>query len=247
MYTLSYRNIYKPFKLIKIMKTIKLLKILERYPVFTVNDLARILNKKQEYIKTLLYRLKKRDLVYRLERNKYTIYDDAFLVASLVYFPSYISLWSALRFYNLTEQLPKKIFVVVSVPRKPLKFQDTIIEFIKIKHFFGFKKERYKDFDIFIAEPEKAIIDSFLLKKIPFDEIENSVKDKQINKNKLINYALKIKNKTLIKRLGFLLEENNFKCNKLRKFIDNNYVLLDFALLKKGRKNNKWRIIDNRK
>ena len=116
MYTLSYRNIYKPFKLIKIMKTIKLLKILERYPVFTVNDLARILNKKQEYIKTLLYRLKKRDLVYRLERNKYTIYDDAFLVASLLYFPSYISLWSALRFYNLTEQLPKKIFVPSKLP-----------------------------------------------------------------------------------------------------------------------------------
>ena len=229
------------------MKTIELLKILQDYPLFTENDLAKILDKSPEYIKTLLYRLRKQRLIYRIERGKYSIYEDILVFASYIYMPSYISLWTALRYYNLTEQLPRTIFVMIPKSRKSLKFKNTSIEFIKTKYFFGFRKERYSNFDIFMAEPEKALIDSLLSKKVPFDVIIKAIKTKQVNIKKLTNYAIEIKNKTLIKRLGFFLEENNLECEKLKKFIDNNYIILDFALRRKGKKNKKWRIIDNRK
>lgn len=228
------------------MKTINLIKILENYPLFRENDVAKIVNKKPEYIKTLLYRLEKRKLIYRIERGKYTCYDDALLFVSYIYVPSYISLWTAIRYYNLTEQLPKTIFVMVPKSRKSLKFLNITIEFIKTKYFFGFKKDRYRDFDIFIAEPEKAIIDSLLSKKTPLDEIEKAIKTRQFDINKLLSYAIKTKNKSLIKRLGFILEENNIKCERLKGFVDANYVLLDLMLNKTGKKNEKWRIIDNR-
>jgi len=229
------------------MKTIELLKILKDYPLFTENDVAKIVDKRPEYIKTLLYRIRKQKLIYRIERGKYTIHNDCLIFASYVCAPSYISLWTALRYYNLTEQLPKTIFVMVPRPRKSLKFQNIEIEFIKTKHFFGFKKERYRDFDIFMAEPEKAMMDSLLSKKIPFDEVVKAIKTKQPNIKKLVNHAIRIKNRSLIKRLGFILEENKLECEKLEKFVDNSYTTLDLALGKKGKKNKKWKIIDNRK
>lgn len=229
------------------MKTINLIKILQNYPLFKENDVAKIVNKNPEYIKTLLYRLKEQKMIHRIERGKYTCYDDVFLFASYIYVPSYISLWTAIRYYNLTEQLPKTIFIMVPKSRKSLKFQDILIEFIKTKYFFGFKKERYRDFDIFIAEPEKAVIDSLISKKIPLDEIEKAIKTKQMDINKLLNYAIKTKNKSLIKRLGFVLEQNNIKCERLKRFVDANYISLDLMLSKQGKKNKKWRIIDNRR
>ncbi len=229
------------------MKTIDLIKILQNYPIFTDNDVAKILNKKPEYIKTLLYRMKKRKLIYKIERGKYTIYDDAFIFSSHISIPSYISLWSAIRYYDLTEQLPKTIFIMVPKSRKSLKFKDTLIEFAKTKYFFGYKKEHYKGFEIFIAEPEKAIIDSLLSKKVPFDEIIKAIKTKSLNIKKLTAYAIKTKNKSLMKRLGFILEENKFKCQRLMRFVDNNQTFLDWALRRKGKINKKWRIIDNRK
>ncbi len=228
------------------MKTIELLKILQEYPLFTENDVAKIVDKNADYVKTLLYRLRKQKLIHRIERGKYTSHDDVFIFASYIYIPSYISLWTALRHYNLTEQLPKTVFVVVPKPKKSFKFQGTSIEFVKSKHFFGFRKERYRDFDIFIAEPEKAVIDSLLSKKIPFDEIVKAIETKELRTEKLIDYSIKTKNRSLIKRLGFILEEDHLECERLRKFVDNNYICLDLMLGRKGKKNREWKIIDNR-
>lgn len=229
------------------MKTIELLKILQTYPLFTENDLSKILNKNSAYIKNLLYRIRKRNLIYQIERGKYTLYDDPILFASYIYIPSYISLWTAFRYYNLTEQLPRTIFIMVPRSRKSLKFQNTLIKFIKTKYLFGFKKERYNNFDIFMAEPEKAVIDSLLSKKTPLDEVIKVIKTKKLNIKKLIRYAMNVKNKALSKRLGFILDENNISCNELKRFIDNNYIQLDPMLANTGKKNRKWRIIDNRR
>ncbi len=229
------------------MKTIELLRILQEYPLFTENDVAKIVDKRAGYVKTLLYRLGKQKLIHRIERGKYTLHDDVFIFASCICIPSYISLWTALRHYNLTEQLPKTIFVVVPKPKRSFKFQSTSIEFVKSRHFFGFRKERYRDFDIFIAEPEKAVIDSLLSKKIPFDEIVKAIKTNELVTEKLIDYSIRTKNKSLIKRLGFILEEEHLECKKLKKFVDNNYTRLDLMLGRTGKKNKKWKIIDNRR
>jgi len=91
------------------------------------------------------------------------------------------------------------------------------------------------------------VIDSLLSKKIPLDEVINTIKTKKLNIKKLVEYAVKVKNKALSKRLGFILDENSFKCNELKRFIDNNYTKLNSMLTKTGKKNKKWRIIDNRK
>lgn len=232
------------------MKRIGLIRELEKYPVFTLKKVKEITGKDSSYAKLLVYRLKKDNLLFSIEKNKYTIKKEPLIVASNMIWPSYISCWSALRYHNLTEQLPQAIFVVTTRARKEreVTFNNIKIIFIKVKpkYFFGYKKERYQDFDIFIAEPEKALIDSALFKKVSFSEICSMIKNnlKIIDIGLLFDYLIRIKNKTLIKRFGFLLDELGIE-NKLKKFIDFKYVPLDYSLPAKGKKNRKWRIIEN--
>lgn len=223
------------------METIILLKKLENFPLFAENDIAKIINKSPKYVRTLLYRLNKKKVIRRIEKGKYTVYEDTLIFASHIVNPSYLSLWTALRYYNMTQQQPTSFFVISSVKRKGIKSSKII--FVSTKHMFGYKKERYSDFDIFIAEPEKAIIDS-LLYKIPIEDINFALEKEDINFEKLSEYAKKTKNKSLIKRLGYLLEKKKNNSYGL-KALDNNYILLDYLGKKKGGKNKKWKLIIN--
>ncbi len=225
------------------MRKISLLKRLEQYPLFTENDVAKIVNKGSAYVRKLLYRMCKEGLITRLEKGKYTVYADPLIFASYLSIPSYLSLWTAFRYYNMTQQQPYRIFVISSVPKKPLEIQNAEIIFKKSKHMFGYKKERYADFDIFMAEPEKAIIDAFLF-KIPISDIVKALDEYKFNFEKLSAYAKKTGNISLMKRLGYILEKKKRNSYGLGPK-DSNYVLLDYLGVKKGKKNAKWKLIIN--
>jgi len=233
------------------MKKIELLKELEKYPLFNLKIVKDIINKDRNYTKLFIHRLKKDNFIFEIEKNKYTFGKDSFVIASNIIWPSYISGWSALNYHHLTDQIPQTIFVITTRARKKKEiiFNNAKIRFTKVnsKYFFGYKKERYGNYDIFIAEKEKALIDSALLKKISFSEVCDIMKGnvKNINIPLLIEYLIKINNKSLIKRFGFLLDKLNIKNDKLNKLIDFKYIQLDYSISKKGKKDKKWRIIDN--
>lgn len=234
------------------MKKIALLNKLKEYILFNNKTIKEITKRSSEYSKLLIFRLKKEKLVFEIEKNKYSLHKDPLLIASAIVWPSYISCWSALRYYNLTTQLPTKISVITTRARKKtlIHFKNADIIFIKVKpkFFFGFKKERYGRFNIFIAEPEKALTDSALFKKISFSELWDTMKEhkKEINPGLLVAYLIKIKNKALVKRFGFVLDKLGFDFyGDLKKFIDSKYISLDYALSAKGKKNRKWKVIEN--
>ena len=225
------------------MKTIQLLKKLERLPLFTENDISKVINKGPKYTRTLLYRLNKQGIIKRVERGKYTLYEDILIYASYIVTPSYLSLWTALKYYHMTQQQPTGFFVLSRIKRKKIRLDSSEVIFLSTKHMFGYKKERYSDFDIFIADPEKTIIDSLLF-KLPIEDVYNALDNKKIDFKKLSVYAKRTKNFSLIKRLGFMLERKKGK-NYGLKALDNNYVLLDYLGKKKGKKNKIWKLIIN--
>ena len=60
---------------------------------------------------------------------------------------------------------------------------------------------------------------------------------------KLIEYALKVRSKAVLRRLGFILEELRYKENaieKIGKKIGKGYELLDPNLRRKNNLNKKW-------
>lgn len=226
---------------------IQLLKKLEEYPLFTMNEFVRITGKSPEYARTMLYRLKKEKLLYRIEKGKYSVHDDPMAFSSYIVIPSYISFWSGLRLHNLTEQLPKDIMIASAKPKHEIDFQGTRIRFFKTKQLWGYKKERYAGFDIFVAEKEKSIIDCLLLKNLPFDEVAKAVARKELDEKKLAEYAIRVKNISLMKRLGYVMEYFGMDAEMLIKLLDNNFIPLDWNAPKKGEKNKKWKIIVNRR
>ncbi|HLD97441.1 MAG TPA: hypothetical protein VI934_03805 [Candidatus Nanoarchaeia archaeon] len=225
------------------MKTIELLKRLERYPVFTENDVAKVVYKSPKYVRTLLYRLHKSGHIRRIEKGKYTLHEDPLIFSSHIVLPSYLSVWTALRHYNMTEQQPFSVFVVTAVQKQPIRFGNADIRFMASKLMFGFRKERYSDFDIFIADREKTVIDSLLF-KLPLPDIVHALEDSEINCQRLVEYAGKTGNKSLMKRLGYLLEKTKGNAYGLSA-LDNNYVRLDCLGRKRGKKDRKWKLILN--
>ena len=204
----------------------------------------------KSYANLYLHRLKKKKIAERIEKNLYTMHKDPFLIASRIIWPAYISCWTALKFYNLTEQVPRAIFVIIPYYKKPIVFQNTKIIFIKTKPeiMFGYQQVEYKGFEIFIADKEKAIIDSALFGKISFSELQEIIKSnmRQINIIKFIKYLKIIRNKSLIKRFGFIFDiAGKDHYQELKRNVDKTYIPLDYTKQKKGRKNKKWRVIEN--
>ena len=177
----------------------ELINALKRYPVFSVRDIASILNKSREYSYLIAYRAKKAGAIKEIEKGKYTFEDDPFAVASWIVWPSYISSWAALSYHKMTEQLPFTIHVVTTRRRKKKTaiFGNAKIEFIKIKKsaFLGFKRISYQNKEVFIAEKEKAIIDGIAAKKISLAEAGEIISKnrRKINMRRIFLYAKSVK------------------------------------------------------
>ena len=229
---------------------IELLEYFKKYPVFDTILVMDRVGKNSQYTNLLLHRLRKRALIQKIERDKYTVYNDPFLIASRVVWPSYISCWSALKYHNLTEQVPQDITVLTTTSKKPIIFCNTKIRFVKLnpKAFFGYKKVKYDGFEIFVADAEKSVIDSALLGEVSFSELKEIILNNSstLRIGKFIRYLKRIGNKSLIKRFGYVFDEmGKDSFDKLKKYIDATYTLLDYSKKPSVDKNEKWRLIVN--
>jgi len=234
------------------MKTLQLSKKLEKYPVFNIDTFSNIIQKDKTYAKMHLNRLKNRDIVKQIQRNVYTVQEDPMIIASRIIWPSYISLWAALRYHNLTEQIPNKISVITPrlKSREKIQIMNTTIIFEKIRpeYFFGFSKIKIQDFEVFMVEPEKALIDAVLLKKISTSEIYFILQEniKKISTKKIVDYVLRTKNLALAKRFGWMLESLGCKYAKnLEKQMHAGMIPLDVSFPSLGLNDKKWGIIVN--
>lgn len=175
---------------------------LENYPVFTVRDLASLLNKKIDYAYLQAYRWKKKQLIYELEKGKYTLEKDPFLISSGIVWPSYISGWAALHYHHLTEQLPFTIQIITTRRRnkRTINYGNAKLEFTTVKPSFfnGFQRITYHQKEIFIAEKEKALIDALATKRMSLAEGIEIIKNnkRKINLKKLFSYAAMVRGLT---------------------------------------------------
>lgn len=177
-------------------------KALGDYPVFTVRDLASLLNKKRGYAYLQAYRWKKKKLIFEIEKGKYTLEEDPFLVSSWIVWPSYISGWTALHYYHLTEQLPFTIQVITTKRRNKriINYGNVRLEFTAVKppFFIGFQRIIQQQKEIFIAEKEKALIDALAARKMSLAEGIEIIKNNKgkISLRKLFYYATMVRGLT---------------------------------------------------
>ncbi len=207
--------------------------------IFRVKDICLLLDIKKQAAYNLIKALKKKNAIEVIHAGLYAVkgVDDIAIGTSLNW-PSYLSFRSALSYYGMTDQMPKKIIFASSRYRK----ETSRFKYVALhgKRFFGYKAIG----EIIIAEKEKAIIDSLLFPKHAggmrevMQAIRNSINI--IDMQKLETYALKMKSKAVIRRLGFLLEEAGFKKATLLNHLGKGYELLDPTMKRKNNLNKKW-------
>jgi len=195
--------------------------------VFRVKDIQKGLSHPKNKVYRQLSKLKNKELVESPMRGRYILnlpnYSVSnFEAASHIYWPSYISFWTALSYHNLTDQLPHTIYVVNTETSKEIEFRNHKIQFINLKPQIMFG---YANYDGIIAEPEKAVIDSLHLPKYAggIKEIVKAL-DRELDIQKLEYYAEKTGLSSVKKRLKYLLDRKNIK-NDIE--VEGGYVKLD--------------------
>ncbi|MFA5361871.1 MAG: hypothetical protein WC335_01300 [Candidatus Omnitrophota bacterium] len=121
-------------------------------------------------------------------------------IANVLYSPSYVSLETALSNYSI---IPEVSMAVTSITTKATrKFKNKhglfIYHTVNPRAFNGYYIEKHGSFDIFIAEPEKALVDYFYFNK-PFKK--NNLKDERmdtravmkLSRKKITRYAAQYK------------------------------------------------------
>lgn len=151
-----------------LMKLNELRRIQKLY--FGYEELARALGITEDSARVAASRYVRQGLLVRIRRNCYMLRDvwencgrqEKFVIANMGQVPSYISLTTALDYYGITTQMQTDFFESVAVLRtKTIPVNGTVFTYTKIAEplYFGFRKEG----GVFIAEPEKALIDVFYL------------------------------------------------------------------------------------
>jgi len=170
--------------------------------LLSVRDIASILSISLESARVTAHRYIQKGLLIRIKRDLYITADkfnnlkenELFKLANLIQVPSYISLTSALSYYNISTQQLRGIVESIAVKRSKLaKSGDVIFKFTKVKKDFytGFIQEN----NIFIALPEKALADSIYLSSMgryntDFDAIDFRKTNKALT-NKFIKQTNK--------------------------------------------------------
>jgi predicted transcriptional regulator of viral defense system len=216
--------------------------------VFTVADAAEMLNISRVSASDMVLRLLAKKKLIRIEKGRYLLIppeawntgeytEEGVIVASQLVKPYYLSYWTALSFYGWTEQPSKTLFIATTKLKRSLSVQGTAFKFVRLRpgRFFGFSEQWVGNQKVAVAEKEKAIIDCLDQPRYAGEIVEIAKGlwngRSTLDYPKLLNYALKMKNGTVIKRLGYLMEilkiENLRVINELKKYVTPGIMALD--------------------
>lgn len=191
-----------------------------------LDDVQNILGISRPAASLTLWRLAKGGWVKKLKGGLYRIVpleamnssttdESPWIVATELFSPCYIGGWTAANFWGLTDQLFLNTWVMttqkVFKKSQHVSQHEFYIKQIKESYFYGFKSEWLEESKVFISDPHKTLLD-FLnfpeeysaqsMMDIMQSYLSSEYKDISILKD----YSSKVENRTILKRLGFLIE-----------------------------------------
>lgn len=219
--------------------------------VFTPKDVERFLTISKQNTYRVLKNMKEKDLVKRIERGKYVLKEiwnesDIYEIVPEIFKPSYVAFWSALHYHDMTDQVPRTVFLITTKRKRSFKLQGQKIRYITLKKEFFFGYERYDK--VVVSDREKTIIDSLRHPEYSggISHIYGAIPD-DIDTEKLTDYCKKTDSSTIASRLGYILDKKGirFKREELKEMIDT-YSKLD-PKKEKTDLDSKWKLYINRR
>lgn len=170
----------------------------------TVDNIARLLGISRESAKVSASRYVKMNRLIRIKRDFYILKNrfkqlrenEIFYLANIIQTPSYISLSTALSYYNISTQQQRN-YIECIAQKRTINIIIDKVEFV----YTLVKKDLYSGFEFkdgcFIATPEKALFDAFYLTSLKKYNCDFEAIDfKKINRKKIEYYIEKNNDKT---------------------------------------------------
>lgn len=192
--------------------------------IFTSEDAYEVLGEDRA-TRDALERLVDKGWLERIERGKYLIVpleagpdrtwtEDAYVIAGHLVSPSMVAYWSALNYWNLSEQVPRITYVQTTARkenRRPtvlgMKFR---IVRVKGEKFFGGQRYHAGDPLVQVTDREKTIIDCLDRPDLSggVAEVAKALHagDGDFDWNRLTRNLDRFGSGAVVKRLGFLVE-----------------------------------------
>ena len=193
-------------------------------PLFSTSMLSSLV-KNYDVLKVQLSMWKKKGLIsalrkglYVLSREERQIEPSLFYLANQIFIPSYVSLESALAYYNL---IPEFVAAITSITvRKTCKFKNEFglftYQHVMPECYTGFEiVQESQKIKVLMALPEKAVVDFLYLNLSKFSVLDHLIftesyrfqNCEKLNKRKIRNYAKLFKSKKLISVSELFIKE----------------------------------------
>jgi predicted transcriptional regulator of viral defense system len=242
--------------------------------IFTAEEARKIapsVGLSPSYFRQALHHLARSGWIVRLRKGLYSLSGSVpgttplheFEIGMALVEPAAISHWSALSYHGLTEQVPRRVFVLTSarsVPRvrgakasrsdEGYLVGETIYQFVQVKpeRFFGIEDVWVDESRIKITDPERTLLDGVMAPHYcgDFAEVLHAfeVRLPKLDLERIIKYALKLDAAT-VKRLGWILERQGVESTRLeplRQVPVKGYRVLDPTGPRRGPCNAGWMI-----
>ncbi|HJZ24620.1 MAG TPA: type IV toxin-antitoxin system AbiEi family antitoxin domain-containing protein [Candidatus Babeliales bacterium] len=238
-----------------------------REGLFSIKDAAKILHQPEENIRKTLAYLARKGWLSRIKQGLYIIVpigatnpqehkEHPWIVANRVFAPCYIGGWSAAEYWEFTDQIFNSVVVVTlrKLKNTHMKIQGTdyVIKCVNKKYFENRKSVWFENVKIFISDPLQTIVD---ILDAPYigggirhvaDIMQEYFNSTYVNDDQLCRYIKQRNNKTIYKRLGFLIDTLKIGSENLKTICKQNlslgYSLLDPKVEAQGVFNSKWNL-----
>lgn len=237
---------------------------------FTVSIASKILGLSQHSTARLLAYWASRGWLSRVRRGLYITVplgarspserrEDPWIVAATLFEPAYIGGWSACEHWGFTEQIFLEIVVFTArrVRTRKQHVQDTnfILKVVPEERLFGTVNVWRQQTKIRVSDPSRTITDVLSEPAIGggIRHVAQVVKEyfsgEYRDDNKLINYISRLKNRTICKRLGYLVENFRVDAPEILRYCEANissgYSKLDPTVEVKGKLSRRWNLDTN--
>ena len=237
---------------------IKLLKVIEenRMDVFSTSGLAYKLGVLPGNIQNYLETLANNELINRIEKGKYCriCVRDKFVIGSRIIDSGVVSHQSALAYHGIDKDVPGQVYISSSQQKNSKTVFGNHINFIRISPYknFGSNSVTNNNGTFRVTDTEKTILDCFDLPKYvtSYKILLNRLKVIPLNQEKLLEYGLRMKNLSILKRMAFFFDENipgqyTIFLEGVKNEMNSKYTLLEPGGPETGPFISKWRIRNN--
>ena len=191
--------------------------------VFSFEDAKKILQANNSATRHVLMNLTNKRRLQRIERGKYLLIperagqelhwaESPWVIVPHLIDVYYVGFWTAMNFWDMTEQIPYTVFVATTKRKRNLKFGNQRFEFVTLskKKFFGFIEQKASKKESFnISSREKTIVDGLMHPEYcgGIVEVTKTMWNarKELDWNSVLEMAEKVEINTVLKRLGYLL------------------------------------------